>query len=147
MTVKIAGANDIDNLFELNRLFDNETTKEEMAKSIRQNDHEIICIAYVDNVAAGFCTGLIIGSICYQNRRLDIEALYVREEYRNKGTGKALINFLEKEALSRNIKHFHISTNEKNIVAQTVYGKLGYKVTGEILLDKTIDTIGAEKWN
>jgi len=111
-----------------------------MVKFLKQNDHEIICIAYADDVAAGYCTALIINSICYKNCRLDIESLYVREEYRNKGIGKALISFMEKEASARNITHFHISTSEKNTVARALYGKLGYKNTGEMLLDKTLST-------
>ena len=117
MKIKIADIHDIENLYELNELFENETSKEEMEEFIKHNDREIICIAYADDVAAGFCTGLIINSICYKNCRLDIESLYVKEEYRNKGIGKALIGFMEQEASSRNIKHFHISTNKKNSTA------------------------------
>jgi ribosomal protein S18 acetylase RimI-like enzyme len=70
---------------------------------------------------------------------LDIEALYVKEEYRQKGIGRALIEFMEKEAYLKNIFHFHIVTNEKNIKTVKFYENLNYKKTGEILLDKTID--------
>ena len=82
MNIKLASINDIANLYELNRLFDNDSSKEEMENFIKNNDREIICIAYIDNIAVGFCTGLIIKSICYKNCRLDIESLYVKEEYR-----------------------------------------------------------------
>ena len=138
MTIKIADLNDIENLFELNKLMGNETLKEEMEKNIKINDREIICIAYIGNIAVGYCTGLIIKSICYKNSRLDIESLYVKEEYRKKGIGEALIKFLEKEAKIKNILHFHIITDNNNGKAISLYKKLGYNITGEIFLDKTI---------
>jgi GNAT superfamily N-acetyltransferase len=84
-------------------------------------------------------TGLIIKSVCYGSCRLDIESLFIKEEYRKKGIGKALIKFMEKEAREKNILHFHINTNMKNKTARLFYEKLGYKDTGEILLDKTVD--------
>lgn len=139
MFIKIADKKDLDNIFKLNELFENSTTKEEMGKYLDKNTNEIICIAYMDNTAAGYCTGLIIKSICHKNSRLDMESLFVKEEYRRKGIGKALINFMEKEALSRNIAHFHLTTNKENRNAQKLYKNSGYKHTGEILLDKTIE--------
>ena len=138
MYIKIADINDLENLYELNKLFENETTKEQMEKYIKQNNHEIICIAYLDNIAVGYCTGLMIKSICYKNSRLDIESLYVKEEYRRKGIGKALIKFMEKETLLKNILHYHIITNKENGKTVKFYENIGYKQTGEILLDKTM---------
>ena len=128
----------MDSLYELNKLFENKTSREEMKAFMKLNDHEIICIAYVDNIAAGYCTGLMVKSVCHKSRRLDIEALFVKEEYRKKGIGKALINFLEKEAEARSILHFHIVANKKNKTAKSLYKKSGYEDTGEILLDKTL---------
>ena len=137
MYIKIADINDLENLYELNKLFENETTKEQMEKYIKQNNHEIICIAYLDNIAVGYCTGLIIKSVCYKNCRVDIESLFVKVEYRRKGIGKALMTFMEKEAISRNILHFHIITNKKNGNTVKFYENIGYTQTEEILLDKT----------
>jgi len=139
MAIKIVENNDLDNLFELNKLFNNNTTKKDMEIIFNQNNKEIICIAYSKNVAVGYCTGLIIESICYKNKRMDIETLFVKEEYRQKGIGKKLIEFIEKEALLRNIKHFHINTNINNYITIKFYEKMNYKNTGELLLDKTIN--------
>jgi ribosomal protein S18 acetylase RimI-like enzyme len=138
MEIKIVDKNDLEYLYELNKLFENDNTKEGMEFHLNQYNHEIICIAYLDNIAVGYCTGLIINSICYKNERLDIESLFVKEEYRHKGIGNALVKFIEKEALSRNINHFHIITNEENIKTVKFYENSDYKKTGEILLDKTI---------
>jgi ribosomal-protein-alanine N-acetyltransferase len=136
--IKIAEFADINNLFELNKLFENYTTKEDMENFYKKNKNEIICIAYIGEIAVGYCTGFIMNSICYNENRLDIESLYVKDEYRRKGIGKKLIKFIEKEAILKNITHFHINTYKKNLPAKSLYKKLGFNETEEILLDKTI---------
>jgi len=138
MKIKIAEITDLDNLYELNKLFGNETTKEKIKELIKTNDREIICIIYEGYRAVGFCSGLIVRSVCYNSGRMDIESLYVREEFRRKGIGEALIKFIEKEAIAKDIHHFHIITDENNFKAIKLYKKTGFMDTGEILLDKTI---------
>ena len=139
MKIKLIDKNDLGNLYELNKLFGNDNSKENMKKHFEQNQNEIICIAYSDNIAVGYCAGLIIKSICYNTCRLDIEALFVKEEYRQKGIGNSLIKFMEKEALLKNIFHLHLITNQENAKAVKFYENLEYKKTGEILLDKNMD--------
>ncbi|MDR2971469.1 MAG: GNAT family N-acetyltransferase [Bacteroidales bacterium] len=64
--------------------------------------------------------------------------MFVKEEYRQKGIGKSLIKFMEKEALLKNIFHFHIITNKNNGKTVKFYENMKYGKSGEILLDKTI---------
>jgi len=136
LEVRIATLEDADDLFFLNALFENTTTIECLKKSLNENDREIVCIAFIDGVPVGFCSGLIVKSMCYSNPRADIEALFVREEYRCQGIGKALMQCLEKALIHCGIYHFHINTFADNINAQSLYKKLGFKRTGEILMDK-----------
>jgi ribosomal protein S18 acetylase RimI-like enzyme len=138
MNIKIVEITDIDNLFELNKAFGIETTKEKMKSLIESNTQEIICIAYINGVAVGYCTGLIIQSVCYNEKRMDIESLFVKEEYRKTGVGKALLEFIEKEAIAKKISHFHIITERVNMNAKSLFKKLGFEDTNEILLDKTL---------
>lgn len=138
MEVRLATIGDAEVLFILNELFENTTTIEAIKKSIIENNREIVCIAYIDGIGVGYCTGLIVKSMCYNEYRIDIEALYVRNEYRKQGIGEALVLCLEKEAISQGIYHFHINTHMKNTGAQAFYEKNGYTKTGEILLDKTL---------
>ncbi len=138
MEVRLATTGDAEELFLLNELFENITTVEAIKKSLIENDREIICIAYIDGISVGYCAGLVVKSMCYSDYRVDIEALYVRNEYRKQGIGEALISRLEKEAISQGIYHFHINTYSTNTAAQALYQKIGYTQSGEILLDKTI---------
>ena len=138
MKIKIAEKEDLIGLFELNSLFGNDNPIEKMEKHLIQNNSEIICIAYLNNMAVGYCAATIIESVCYKNNRLDIEVLFVKEEYRNKGIGKALINFIEKEALRLNLKHFHVSANKGDENVIDLYKKLNYEITGS-QLEKTFN--------
>ena len=46
LTIKIADVTDLENLYKLNQLFDNDTTKDTIEENIKSNDREVICIAY-----------------------------------------------------------------------------------------------------
>ena len=138
LKIRKATANDANDLFELNLLFGNTTTVELMKENLTENKFEIVCIAYVDNIAVGYCSGHIVKSMCYSEPRADIEALYVREEYRGQGIGKSLILFLEKAFTERGIYHFHNSTYSDNTNALALYESIGYIKYGEILLEKSI---------
>ena len=138
--IRIATINDVNDLFELNSLFGNITTIELMKKALVENELEIVCIAYVDSIAVGYCSGFIVKSICYSENRADIESLYVKEKYRGRGIGKALILFLEKEFTERGIYHFHNSTYSNNTTALALYESIGYVNDGEILLEKSTTT-------
>lgn len=138
MEVRLATIEDAEELYRLNELFGNSSTIEAIRQSLQENDREIVCIAYIDGIAAGFCAGLIAKSMCHIRPRVDIEAVFVREEYRRQGVGRALMSLLEKEAVSRGVYHFHLNTHSMNTAAQTLYEKSGYERTEEILFEKTI---------
>lgn len=136
--VKLATTDDLENLFALNVLFENETTKERMLASIQENDQQVTCIAFIGDVAVGYCTGFIVKSLCYSEDRADVEALFVREEYRKRGIASMLMNQFEKEIVRRGVNHFHLTIHRKNAAALRLYRSLGYGDTGELLLDKSI---------
>jgi len=140
MEARIAAIGDLDGLFLLNALFGNETTKGAMRESLLESDREIACIALADGVAAGYITGLIAKSLCHAGARVDIEALFVREEFRGRGAGEALLNCLESEAASRGIRHFHLNVRADNRAARALYQKSGYEDSSESLFEKTIES-------
>ena len=137
MEVRIATVDDAEGLFGLNELFENDTTIGLLKKSLIENGREVVCIAYVGGVPAGYCSGLIVRSMCYAECRGDIEALFVREEYRRQGVGRALLKCLEKALAAYGVAHYHINTHAENKNAQSLYRELGYIKTGEILMEKT----------
>ena len=103
METRIATIDDADDLFVLNGLFDNNTTIDLIKKSLMENDREIACIAFADGIPVGYCCGLIVKPMCYDKCRVDIEALFVREEYRRQGAGMSLIKCIVKRCCIRRI--------------------------------------------
>jgi len=139
MIIRAATVGDADALFELNCLFENDATADVIRASLRKNEREIVVIAYMGDEAAGFCTGLITKSMSYRECRMDVESLFVKEHFRKRGIGKALLDFLEQSANSLGIRHFHINVAENNGAAYAMYAKSGYQPSGEVLLEKDID--------
>ena len=138
MDIKLATLKDADALLALNTMFENETDRQSLTDSLSNNDREIILIAYENNQPVAFATGLIVKSMCYANPRMDIEALYVKDEYRGQGIGRQLLKSLQAEANTQSIHHFHITVYSNNKIARALYEDEGYEPSGEILLEKTI---------
>lgn len=140
LELRIATGIDIVNLFELNEEFNgkNCTTKELIEKSIIANDQEIVCIAYVEGVAAGFICGQLFKSMCYAVNYAEITELYVREEYRRQGVATKLMNYIENIFKAKSIKGFQLFTGKDNVNAQAFYEKLGYKKTDELMYRKRL---------
>jgi hypothetical protein len=88
MDIRLATEYDLADLFALNELFGNSNSMAKMNEALHGETGDIVCIARVDGVAAGFCAGFIVRSVCHGNARADIEALFVREEYRRMGAGQ-----------------------------------------------------------
>jgi len=61
---------------------------------------------------------------------LFLEDIFVEEEHRGKGYGKAFVKFYEDYALQNGCPYLRIDTNERNIAARRMYEKLGYKEVG-----------------
>lgn len=138
MLVRTAKIEDADALFELNSLFENETSIEQIKKSLLENDRETVCIAFIDGISVGYCCGSIVKSMCYKENRADIESLYVKDGFRKRGVGKALMLCMENTLALLGIYHFHLNTNLTNKNAQQLYEEIGCEITNEILMHKSI---------
>lgn len=140
MHVRLANAEDVDFLFELNESFNGPglTTKEHIADSIKGNDREIVFVASVDGRVVGFCCVQVYRSMCYSVSYGEIAELFVREEYRRRGVATALVSFAEDYLKARNVASCRVLTGEGNKAAQAFYERLGYKQADEIMYRKTL---------
>ena len=85
-----------------------------MLESITTNDQEIVCIAYIGGIAAGFICGQLFKSMCYSVNYAEITELYVREEYRRYGIVTKLMGYMEHVFKAKSIKGFQLFTGKEN---------------------------------
>jgi ribosomal protein S18 acetylase RimI-like enzyme len=53
--------------------------------------------------------------------------MYVKPEYRGKGVNRAILEALQKWAISRNIREIRLEVYENNVIAKKAYEKAGFK--------------------
>ena len=80
------------------------------------------CIKDGDEVVGGILAEVYCWNI------LSIDVLWVKDEYRNKGYAKALVNYAENEAREMGCRISHLDTFD--FQAKDLYEKLGYTVFG-----------------
>ena len=137
MEARIATVDDACDLHEMNTLFGNGSALDAIMESLAANESETVCIAHVDGEAAGFCCGRLVESMCYGEKRVDIEAVFVKERYRGQGVGRTLVECLEMAFAERGIRHFHNGAYLSNLNALSLYASMGYACHGEVVLEKT----------
>jgi ribosomal protein S18 acetylase RimI-like enzyme len=59
-------------------------------------------------------------------KSLIVDDLYISREFRNKGYGKRAMDYLINYALSNGFKRIQLNAEKDNIIAQTLYKKLGF---------------------
>ena len=107
---------------------DEAINKDELEELI--NNEEIYVAKENNNIV-----GYIIIEIMEKNNRkmryrkiLEISNLGVEENYRNKGIGTELLNFIKNKALENNCTDLYLTVNEENKNAIKLYEKFGFKI-------------------
>lgn len=139
--VRIATVRDAEQLSALNDEFNgkDETTVDNIRNSIINNKQEVVIVDDEDGVLAGFVCVQLKKSFCYDEYMPEITEVYVNPMYRKKGIASQMITFAEDYCTKNYPLHkFELLTGKKNVIAQSVYGKLGYVDDGELHLSKRI---------
>lgn len=138
ITARLAGEQDTEALFRLNRLFNQEeaATLERVERSLRENPMETVAIAFVDEIPAGFLCGQKLCSMCYNVDYVELTELYVAEQFRRMGVASRLLEFLEEHYRKQGVHAFQLFTGGDNNTAQALYCKLGFVSTDEVFMRK-----------
>lgn len=139
--VRIAIAGDAEQLSALNDEFNgkDETTIDNIRNCIINNKQEVVIVDDEDGVLAGFVCVQLKKSFCYDEYMPEITEVYVNPMYRKRGIASEMITFAEDYCTKNYPPHkFELLTGKKNVIAQSVYGKLGYVDDGELHLSKRI---------
>lgn len=99
--------------------------------NLYNKDNNVLFGACENNLIVGFIYGYIKykASDFVTKGIAQIDALYVLDNYRNKGIGKKLIDKFYEWCEENNIKIVEISVFKNNTNAYNLYEKLGYEVT------------------
>lgn len=104
--------------------------KEEFKELISNKE---IYVSIIDNKIVGYVIFCIVEKK-NQNpkfryrKQLNIDAMCVDENYRGKGIGTELLNFIKKVGIDNNCTDMYLTVNEENTDAIKTYEKLGMKV-------------------
>lgn len=139
--VRIAAVRDALQLGALNNEFNgkDETTTDNIRNSIKNNKQEIIIVDDENGVLVGFVCVQLKKSFCYDGYMAEISEVYVNPIYRGKGIASEMITFAEDYCTKNYPLHkYELLTGKENVIAQSVYAKLGYKDDNELHLSKII---------
>ena len=139
--IRKATADDAEQLSILNTEFngDGETTLENIRDCLMNNYQEVVIVDDEKGKLTGFVCVQLKKSFCYDDYMPEITEVYVRPEYRKQRIASRMIRFAE-ECCRKNypLHKFELLTGEKNMIAQLLYDKLGYKNDHELHLSKRV---------
>jgi ribosomal protein S18 acetylase RimI-like enzyme len=92
-----------------------------------RREESLLLIAEADQEALGFCQ--LYPTFCSVQARpiMVLYDLFVAEDARGKGVGRALLTAAEALAVKRGVARLDLSTARKNFAAQALYEALGWK--------------------
>lgn len=128
-------AADIDTIMQLHRELgwnpafkaDGSTVRQRLT-SLTTEENALLLVAEFGGQTVGYVHGEIVTYLLFAGREMLISELFVREEARGKGVGKALLATIEAEAAKR--KCFRISvmnSRERESYKRGFYPSLGYQ--------------------
>jgi len=122
-------------LFDAYRVFYKQASDVDAAADFLQqrlsNNESVVFIAFVNDIAVGFCQLFPIFSSVGLKRAWLLNDLYVNETARGKGVAAALLHEAKKFGVETNARWLLLQTGADNITAQSVYEKNGWKRVGD----------------
>ena len=140
--IRKATVNDAEQLSILNTEFNGagETTVENIRNCLADNCQEVVIVDDEKGELTGFVCVQLKKSFCYNDFMPEISEVYVRPEYRRRKIASRMILFAEKKKKKNYPLHkFELLTGGKNLIAQLVYDRLGYKNDHELHLSKRVE--------
>ena len=139
--VRNATVNDAEQLGVLNDEFNGagETTLNNIRNSLMCNQQEVVIVDDENGVLTGFVCVQLKKSFCYDDYMPEITEVYVRPAYRESGIASRMISFAE-DYCNKNypLHKYELLTGTENLIAQSLYNKLGYIDDSELHLSKRI---------
>lgn len=99
----------------------------------------VVYLISLDQEVIGYVVLAFGFSLEFHGRDGIVDELYLREEHRGKGAGKASLRFIEEVSRKEGIKALRLEVEKVNTLAQAIYQQAGYKDHDRYLLTKWLE--------
>lgn len=103
----------------------------EYFRNVLETEEEETVVAVVKNLVVGFMTFGKSRDEDLASENAEVWGIYIDVSYFNKGIGKSLMHWVEKEFTSRGFRSVYLWTLEDNLRATMFYSGLGYNRDGK----------------
>jgi GNAT superfamily N-acetyltransferase len=142
----VADASDVELLIELMREFyacehlefDERAARTTLEQILRERRFGVIHLIRVDGAAAGYLVLTFGFSLEFGGRDALIDELYLRENFRGHGLGKASLELAVEVCRAEGIRALHLEVDRVNTRAQAVYRQAGFRDHDRHLLTKRL---------
>lgn len=140
----LAGASDVELLIELMQefyviehlQFDEAAARSALEQILHDRRFGVIHVIRVDEAAAGYLVLTFGFSLEFRGRDAFVDELYLRENFRGRGIGKASLELAAAVCLEEGISALHLEVDRVNTRAQDVYRQAGFRDHDRYLLTK-----------
>jgi ribosomal protein S18 acetylase RimI-like enzyme len=119
--------------------FDERVARRALDQILRNSAFGMVYLINLADAVIGYVVLTFGFSLEFHGRDAIVDELYVRENYRGRGIGKASLRFIEGICLEQGIKALHLEVDHGNTGAQAVYRKAGFRDHDRYLLTKWLE--------
>jgi ribosomal protein S18 acetylase RimI-like enzyme len=142
----LAHASDADQLIELMRefyafehlKFDEASARAALGQILNERAFGIVHLIRVGAETAGYLALTFGFSLEFHGRDALVDEIYLRENFRGRGIGKAAIEFAAEVCRGEGIAALHLEVERENTRAQGVYRQAGFRDHDRYLLTKRL---------
>jgi GNAT superfamily N-acetyltransferase len=140
----LAGASDADELVELMRefyafdhiAFDEEAARRALRQILGDARFGVVHLIRAGAETAGYLVLTFGFSLEFHGRDAFVDELYLRENFRGRGIGRACIEFAAEVCRAEGIAALHLEAERANTRAQALYLKSGFHAHDRYLMTK-----------
>ena len=141
MEIRLATAKDAPQLFCLNELFNGAgvATLEGIRDSLAGGHQEVVFVADLGGVLAGFVCVQLKKSFCYSSLAAEITEVFVRQDFRRRGIASRMVEAAERHC-RRNypLGEFTLLVGKSNLAAYALYSRSGSAMTAGGIWQKVV---------
>ena len=118
--------------------FTAEQQRSSLKEFISDSDLGVIWVITLEDHPIGYIILAIVYSFEFGGKNAFVDEFYIEKEFRGKGIGKIVIDFVSGEAKKMNIKALHLEIENHNTAAKELYRKFAFKDHHRILMTRML---------